>query len=165
THRPAGARPPPPRGGGTSTRSRPVVRWSCRRASGARVERAGTGAWTVGRGRGLERIDRRNLEGLEGVDRAGLARDLFGSTPLRVRPELPRATIVRQHRVHDLADPFARLAVVDGHDGFHAPIEVALHEVAGADVPLLVAPVREPEDPRVLQELANHAPHPDPLRL
>ena len=56
------------------------------------------------------------------------------------------------------------LGVLDRHDRLDPPIEVALHEVGRADVPLRLATVGEAEDPGVLEELADDRADADPLR-
>ncbi len=53
--------------------------------------------------------------------------------------------------------------VLDRGDGLHAAIEVAVHQVRRADVPLALAAVLEAPDPRVLEELADDRADPDPL--
>src|SRR5205085_2750895 len=83
--------------------------------------------------------------------------------PDRVGAQLPRIAVVRKQRLDDATDPRTRLRVVDRDDGFHAPIEVAFHEVRRADVPLLRTAVGKPEDARVLEELAHDGPNADPL--
>ena len=69
-----------------------------------------------------------------------------------------------EHRREDLVEQPARLRVIDRHERLDPAIEVAVHQVAGADQPLRVAAVLEPPDPRVLEELADDRPDPDPLR-
>ena len=57
-----------------------------------------------------------------------------------------------------------RLAVLDRDDRLDPSVEVAIHQVGRADVPLLVAAVLEAADPRVLEELADDRADADPLR-
>ena len=53
--------------------------------------------------------------------------------------------------------------VLDRRHGLDPPVEVARHPVGGADVDLLLAAVEEVEGPRVLEEPADDADHPDGL--
>ena len=103
------------------------------------------------------------LEDLERVDRALAALDRLGPDPGRVGLELPRPAVVGEHHVDDLGQAGLRLVVLDRGDRLDPPVEVAVHQVGRADVPLLVAAVGEAPDPRVLEELADDRADPDPL--
>ena len=87
----------------------------------------------------------------------------LGAHPARVRLELPGTPVVGEHQLDDLGDPGPGLGVLDRDDGLDAPVEVAVHEVGRADVPLAVAAVLEAPDPRVLEELADDRADADPL--
>ena len=130
----------------------------------AGVERAGTGA----------RAPRRRRE------RPGRERPLFSSSWVSIvpgrpvsssvrrhvasGPELPGPPVVREHDLDELREPRARFLVLDRHDGLDPPVEVAVHEVGRADVPVGLPAVREAEDPRVLEELADDRSNRDPVR-
>src|SRR6185503_5376222 len=100
-------------------------------------------------------LERALLERLEGVDRAGLSVDHLRADPASVGLELPRTSIVGQHQVDDLGDPGASFGILDRDHSLDAAVEVAIHKVRRADVPLAVAPIGEAPDPRVLEELAD----------
>ena len=56
-----------------------------------------------------------------------------------------------------------RLVVLDRDDRLDPPVEVAIHQVGRADVPLALAAVLEAPDPRVLEELADDRADADAL--
>ena len=104
------------------------------------------------------------LEHLERVDRAVASLNDLRADPRSVRLELPRAPVVGQHQLDDLGDPCLGIGVLDRHDCLHPAIQVPVHQVGGADVPLAIAAVLEAPDPRVLQELTDDRADPDPFR-
>ena len=56
-----------------------------------------------------------------------------------------------------------RLVILDRGDRLDPPVEVAIHQVGRADVPLALAAVVEAPDPRVLEELADDRADADAL--
>src|SRR5919198_1685141 len=83
------------------------------------------------------------------------------ATPGAVGAKLPRQDIVGKRNVEDLLQPHAELGIADWHHRLHAAVEVARHEVRGAEVVLGPAAVAEAEDARVLEELADDGTHAD----
>ena len=62
------------------------------------------------------------------------------------------------------ASRLARFGVLDRDHRLDPPVEIAVHQVGRADVPVGVATVREAPDPGVLEELADDRADRDPLR-
>src|SRR5215207_6253834 len=77
--------------------------------------------------------------------------------------ELPAVGVVGELEVEQASHPLAVVPLAQGEGRLHAPVQVALHEVCATEVDLLVVPVGEGEDARVLQETSYQRDHADVL--
>ena len=57
-------------------------------------------------------------------------------TPTAIRTELPRVGLVGEHQVQHLEQAGLQLGITDGDQDLDPPVEVAAHQVGGADVDL-----------------------------
>ena len=135
------------------------------RRSRARIQRAGAGARPPRQRRRPSAVARASLlEHLERVDRARR-----GPRASSVRTQVASGWSCHERRSSASmtstipASRAARLGVLDRDDRLDPPVEVAVHQVGRADVPLAVAAVVEAPDPRVLEELADDRADPDAL--
>src|SRR5215207_4169462 len=77
--------------------------------------------------------------------------------------ELPAVGVVGELEVEQASYPLAMVSLAQGEGRLHAPVQVALHEVGATEVDLLVVPVGEGEDARVLQKTSHQRDHADVL--
>src|SRR5258708_15714087 len=84
--------------------------------------------------------------------------------PRAVGSKLPREDVIGKPDLEDLGETAAQLGIRDGSHRFDAAVEVALHHVRRAQVPIWLAAAAETENARVLQEPADDGTHPDALR-
>src|SRR6266852_4854514 len=83
--------------------------------------------------------------------------------PRTVGSQLPCEDVIGKPDLEDLGEPAAQLRVRYGSHRFDAAVEVALHHVRRAQVPIGLAAATKTEDARVLQEAADDGAHPDAL--
>ncbi len=83
--------------------------------------------------------------------------------PRTVGSQLPREDIVGELDLEDLGETGAELEVGDRDHCFDAAVQVALHDVRGAEVVVGLRAAAETEDARVLEEPADDRAYPDPL--
>src|SRR5438270_2151291 len=75
----------------------------------------------------------------------------------------PDAFVGTHREIEQTREPEPSCLVVDPNQGLDSPVEVAVHQVGRPEIDLVVAPVVEVEDSRVLEKAAQDAPHGDPL--
>jgi hypothetical protein len=67
----------------------------------------------------------------------------------------PRGMVVGQVGVQFATDPLLQFLALDREAGFHATLEVSLHQVGAGEKKVWLAIVVEPVDPAVLEESAH----------
>ena len=77
--------------------------------------------------------------------------------------ELPREHVVGEAELEDLVDARRERRCLHGHDHLDAALEIARHQVGGADVVARITAAAEPVDARVLEERPHDRADPDRL--
>ena len=99
----------------------------------------------------------RHERALEGEVRVAAA-----TRPRAVRAQVPRRRI-GDGPLEEAPQPRAVPGIVDADEDLDPSVEVAMHHVGAPDPDLVVLAVAEAVDPRVLEEAAQDAAHPDPI--
>src|SRR3954465_10260077 len=98
------------------------------------------------------------------LDRARLVSPLGAPVPDVVRAEVPGVRVVRQRALERIEQVVAQRGVLDRRHELAPRVGVARQGGGGADVDLGLAVALEGEDPRVLEEAADHRVDADVLR-
>src|SRR5215213_8818498 len=77
--------------------------------------------------------------------------------------EFPAVGVVGELEVEQASYPLAVVSLAQGEGRLHTPVQVTLHKVGATKVDLLVVPVGEGVDTRVLQETSHQRDHADVL--
>src|SRR5258708_34217821 len=84
--------------------------------------------------------------------------------PRAMGSQLPGENVVGELDLEDLGETGAQLQIGDRHHRLDPAVQVALHDVRGAEVVIRLGAAAETKAARVLEEAADDRTHPDPLR-